>query len=162
MCLLLKALSGLKQAPMAWYSCLDTFLQSHGLKRNATNHNWYFIIGHYTFFIVYIDDFLLIRDDEKWLEFLENVFIRMFEMFKFSFMNIYVELWFIHVVKGIFLFQHNYIVKIFGTIWNEQLWQISNSHGGRNSFHVWNGNNRGKSNSLWANGRKFHLSFTHT
>jgi hypothetical protein len=67
MCLLLKALSRLKQGPRAWYSFLDTFLQSHGLKRSATDHNFYFffIIDHYTFFIVYIDDLLLIGDDEN-------------------------------------------------------------------------------------------------
>jgi hypothetical protein len=39
---------------------------------------------------VYVDDFLLIGDDDKWLEFLDNVFIHMFEMFKLSFMNIYI------------------------------------------------------------------------
>ncbi len=61
---------------------------------------------------MYIDDFLLIGDDEKWLEFLENFFIHMFEMFKLSFIITYTGLQFIHVAKGIFLFQHNYIVKI--------------------------------------------------
>jgi hypothetical protein len=67
MCLLLKALSRLKQAPRAWYSFLDTFLQSHGLNMSATDHNLYFffIIGHYKFFIMYVDDLLLIGDDEK-------------------------------------------------------------------------------------------------
>jgi hypothetical protein len=43
-----------------------------------------------TFFIVHVDDLLLIGDDEKQLEFLENVFIHKFEMFKLSFMNIYI------------------------------------------------------------------------
>ncbi len=36
----------------------------------------------------------------------------MFEMFKCNFIITYIGLQFIHVAKGIFLFQHNYIVKI--------------------------------------------------
>lgn len=37
-----KSLDGLKQAPRAWYSRIDSYLQKEGLTKSHANFNFYF------------------------------------------------------------------------------------------------------------------------
>jgi hypothetical protein len=59
-CILIKTLYGLNQAPRAWYSRLDKRLQQQGFKRGTTNNNIYINISNANMLIivVYVDDII--------------------------------------------------------------------------------------------------------
>jgi hypothetical protein len=60
-CLLRKALYDLKQAPRAWYSCIDTYLLLMGFEKSEADPNLYYIIrGEDTvILILYVDDLFI-------------------------------------------------------------------------------------------------------
>ena len=62
-----KELYGIKKAPRAWYSRLDSYLQKQGLKRGSTDNNLYCkIVGNNMIIVeVYVDDIIFGSDDEK-------------------------------------------------------------------------------------------------
>jgi histone deacetylase 1/2 len=60
-CRLQKAFFGLRQAPCAWYTKIDTYLQNKGLTRGGANANVYFFNEgrKIMLLILYIDDVYL-------------------------------------------------------------------------------------------------------
>jgi hypothetical protein len=62
-----KALYGLNQAPRAWYSRLDKYLQQQGFKKRKSNINLYIKVDRDNILIieVYIDDIIFGSDDDK-------------------------------------------------------------------------------------------------
>jgi hypothetical protein len=66
-CLLLKAIHGLKQATQAWYTLIDFVLQTHGFIHSKFDHNLYFSIHHgkYTSLVIYVDNILLVKMTHK-------------------------------------------------------------------------------------------------
>jgi hypothetical protein len=61
MCLLKKALYGVKQDPRAWYSRIDTYLLKMGFEKRYVDPNLYFIIrGEDTLILIlYVDDLFI-------------------------------------------------------------------------------------------------------
>ena len=55
-----KALYGLKEAPRAWFSILDQYLQQQGYKRGTIDSNLYIKIKeeNMIFVVVYVDDII--------------------------------------------------------------------------------------------------------
>jgi hypothetical protein len=66
-CKLKKALCGLNQAPRAWYSRLEKYLQQQGFKRGTTDNNLYIKIDNAEMLIivVYMDDIIFGSNDDK-------------------------------------------------------------------------------------------------
>jgi hypothetical protein len=62
-----KELYGIKKAPRAWYSRLDSYLQKQGLKRGSMDINLYCkMVGNNIIIVeVYVDDIIFSSDDEK-------------------------------------------------------------------------------------------------
>ena len=63
-CRLKKELHGLKQAPRAWFSRLDSHIQQQGYTRGATDSNLYLKIEKHNMIIVvvYVDDIIFGSD----------------------------------------------------------------------------------------------------
>ena len=64
-CKLKKALYGLKQAPRVWYDKIDSFLQSLGFSKSATDPNLYFkVVNNQPLILVlYVDDLFLTGEE---------------------------------------------------------------------------------------------------
>ena len=63
-CRLYRALYELKQAPRAWYSRIDSYLQEMGFQRSEADHNLYFLTGEVPLIMVlYVDDLFLTGDE---------------------------------------------------------------------------------------------------
>ena len=59
-----RALYRLKQAPRAWYSRIDNYLQEMGFQQSEADHNLYFLTGEVPLILVlYVDDLFLTRDE---------------------------------------------------------------------------------------------------
>ena len=65
-CILKKALYGLKKDSRAWYSRLDRYLQQHGFKKGNADNNLYIKIDQDSMIIieVYVDDIIFGSDDD--------------------------------------------------------------------------------------------------
>ena len=61
MCRLKKALNGLKQAPRAWYSRIDSYLLSIGFRKCEADPNLYYIVvgGVPLILLLYVDDLFI-------------------------------------------------------------------------------------------------------
>ena len=68
--LLEKALYGLKQAPRSWYNRLDEHLLSLGFERSMNKHTLFVkkIVEHMLIVSVYVDDLLIIGNQEVLVE----------------------------------------------------------------------------------------------
>ena len=66
-CRLNKALYGRKQAPRAWYACLDGYLRQQGFKKGTVDRNLYVQIDkdNLTIVEVYVDDIIFGRNDDQ-------------------------------------------------------------------------------------------------
>ena len=63
MCRLKKALYCLKQAPQAWYSRKDAYLQQLGFEKSEDDLNLYYIVanGELLILVLYVDDLFITR-----------------------------------------------------------------------------------------------------
>ena len=60
-----KALYGMKQAPRAWYSKIDSYLQRRGFQKSEADLNLYFIMDgdDPLILMLYVDDFFITSDE---------------------------------------------------------------------------------------------------
>jgi hypothetical protein len=60
-------LYSLKQAPKAWYSKLDRYLQQQGFRKGNENNNLYIKVTQYSILLIefYVDDIIFGSDDDK-------------------------------------------------------------------------------------------------
>ena len=82
-CKLLKALYGLRQASLAWYYILDTYLVAHGFIRTTADSNIYIKTYNDSIFIivaVYVDDCIIISQHLHLIYELKRTLEREFEM----------------------------------------------------------------------------------
>jgi hypothetical protein len=66
-CRMKKSLHGLNQAPRAWYSRLDKYLQQQGFKRGVANNNRYIETYNENMLtiVVYVDDIIFGSIDDR-------------------------------------------------------------------------------------------------
>ena len=57
----------LKQAPIAWYACLDEYLRQQGFKKGIVDSNLYVQIDKYNLTVleVYVDDIIFGSNDDR-------------------------------------------------------------------------------------------------
>jgi hypothetical protein len=66
-CRLKKALYGIKQSPIAWYSRLDRYLQQQGFRKDNVDNNLYIKVDQDSILIieVYVDEIIFGSDDDR-------------------------------------------------------------------------------------------------
>jgi hypothetical protein len=66
-CKLKKVLYSLKQAPRAWYSRLDKYLQQAGFRKGSADNNLYIKVSQDSILLieVYVDDIIFRRNDDR-------------------------------------------------------------------------------------------------
>jgi hypothetical protein len=95
-CRLKKALSGLKQAPCAWYEKMDGFLMSLGFNKSVVDPNLYYhIVGNECLILVlYVDD-LFLTGSERLIDECKQALTTKFEMKDLGTMHYFLglEVW---------------------------------------------------------------------
>ena len=81
-CKLICALYGLRQASHAWYSRIDSFLQNLGFFRIKEDSNLYYSHrnGKHTINLLYVDDILIICNDDLYIQNLKGQMMNTFHM----------------------------------------------------------------------------------
>jgi hypothetical protein len=92
-CRLKKALCGLKQAPKAWYSRIDTCLQQMGFEKSEVDPNLYFIVvgDDPLILVLYVDD-LFITGAERLVDGCKQSLASKFEMKDIGLMHYFLGL----------------------------------------------------------------------
>ena len=112
-CRLKKALYGLKQAPRAWYSRIDSYLQSMGFQKSEANLNLYFIMvgDDLLVLLLYVDDLFITRR-ERTIAACKKDLVAKYEMTDIGLMHYFLGLEVWQEPGHIFLGQGKYAVDI--------------------------------------------------
>ena len=109
-----KILCGLKQAPRAWFLKLSTYLLSLGFSASKTNTSLFFKYHNKVpyFFLIYVDDILLISPDSTGIRNLINSLSSVFPMKDLGPANYFLGIELIPTPDGYYLSQSKYILSI--------------------------------------------------
>jgi hypothetical protein len=111
-CRLRRALYGLKHAPQAWYSRIDSYLRDMGFQRSEADMNLYFFPGKDPLILVlYVDDLFLTRDEQLIADCKVNLATE-FEMKDLGLMHYFLGLEVWQMFGRFFLGQGKYAVEI--------------------------------------------------
>ena len=110
-CKLKKALYGLTQAPRAWYSRIDTYLQEMGFTQSEVDPNFIVIGEEPLILVLYVDD-LVITGAERLIEHCKRDLASEFEMKDIGLMHYFLGLEVWQEEGHLFLGQGKYIVDI--------------------------------------------------
>ena len=112
-CKLKKALSGLKQAPKAWYGRIDSFLTSLSFTKSKVDSNLYFKVTNDepVILLLYVDD-LFLTVEEKLITDCKKKLATKFEMKDLGLMHYFLGLEVWQSPERIFLNQGKYAVEI--------------------------------------------------
>jgi hypothetical protein len=118
-CKLKKALHGLKQAPRAWYSRMDKYLQQAGFRKESEDNNLYIKVsqGNILLIEVYVDDIIFGSDDERLSQKFAKDMQNEFEISLLGELSFFLGLHIRQRNQGIFISQTKYIremIKRFG------------------------------------------------
>ena len=88
-----KALYRLKQAPRAWYSRIDAYLQELGFQKSEADPNLYYIVvgEDPCILVLYVDDLIIIGTNRLLAEFKKDLALE-FEMKDIRLMHCYLGL----------------------------------------------------------------------
>jgi hypothetical protein len=110
-CKLKKALHGLKQAPRAWYSKLDKYLQQAGFRKGSADNNLYIKVsqGNILLVEIYVDDIIFGSDDDRLSQKFAKDMQNEFEMSLLGELQFFLGLQIHQSNQGIFISQTKYI-----------------------------------------------------
>ena len=109
-----KALYCLKQAPRAWYSCIDSHLHKLGFKRSKSEFTLYVRkrLENVIIVSIYVDDILIIGNVEQEIAEFKEEMQHDFEMSDLGIMSYFLGIEIEQLSNGIFLSQRKYISSI--------------------------------------------------
>ena len=110
-CKLKKALYGIKQAPRAWYSRLDKYLQQAGFRKGSADNNLYIKVsqGNILLIEVYVDDIIFGSDDDRLSQKFAKDMPNEFEMSLLGELSFFLGVQIHQSNQGIFISQTKYI-----------------------------------------------------
>jgi hypothetical protein len=113
-CKLKKALYGIKQAPRAWYSRLDKYLQQAGFRKGSADNNLYIKVsqGNILLIEVYVDDIIFGSDDDKLSQKFAKDMQSEFKMSLLGELSFFLGLQIRQSNQGIFISQTKYIIEM--------------------------------------------------
>ena len=96
MCRLKRALYGLKKAPRAWYTRIDSYFTGLGFTKSEADANLYQIVvqGKLLIIVLYVDD-LILTGDEKLIHSCKANLEKEFEMMDLGLLHYFLglEIW---------------------------------------------------------------------
>jgi hypothetical protein len=112
-CMLKKALYGLKKTPRAWYGRIDSFLTSLGFTKSKVDPNLYFKVmnDEIVILLLYVD-YLFLTREENLITYCKKKLATEFEMKDLGLMHYFLGLEFWQSREKIFLNQGKYAVEI--------------------------------------------------
>ena len=113
-CWLKKLLCGLEQAPRAWYEKIDRFFVNLGFKHCEYDHSIYVlhVDGNTLIFVVYVDDFVLTRNNVGLLFRLKHQLYDTFEITNLGILHLFLDLQVLPLLDGIFASQSKYVMDL--------------------------------------------------
>ena len=106
---------GLKQAPHAWYTPIDTYLLRHGFQRSSFEHILYIKSnsnGDVIIVCLYVDNLILIENYQQMFEDFRKVIKQQFEMTNLELMSHFLGIEVQQTYDGIFISQKMYAIDI--------------------------------------------------
>ena len=115
MCKLKKSLYGLKQSPSAWFDRFASTLTANGYLQCQADHTLFVkggSRGKMTFFIVYVDDIILTRDDSEEILKLKKLLAIEFEIKDLVTVKYFLRMEVARSKEGIVISQRKYILDL--------------------------------------------------
>jgi hypothetical protein len=111
-CKLKKAMYGLKQAPISWYSRLDKYLQQAGFRKGSADNNLYIKVIQDSILLieVYVDDIIFGSDDDRLGQKFAKDVQNEFEMSLLGELSFFLGIQIRQSHQGIFISQNKYII----------------------------------------------------
>ena len=107
-CKLKKALYGLKQSPRAWFGRFARVMMAWGYRQSQGDHTLFIKhspSGGVTALLVYVDDIIVTRDDEKEQQILSQRLVKEFEIKALGRLKYFLGIEVAHSRQGIFISQ---------------------------------------------------------
>ncbi|KAL5739715.1 hypothetical protein ACOSP7_028607 [Xanthoceras sorbifolium] len=113
-CTLKKALYGLKQSPRAWFRRLSTSMRKFGYQQSNSDNTLFFKHkgGKITILIVYVDDMIVIGNDDLEMTNLQRHLATEFEMKDLGVLRYFLGIEVARSKHGIFLSQRKYVLDL--------------------------------------------------
>ncbi|CAL1389580.1 unnamed protein product [Linum trigynum] len=113
-CLLRRAIYGLRQAPRAWYTALSSFLIEFGFRKTESDASL-FVYQHsgiILYFLAYVDDLLLTGNDATTFTAFQPALAPKFSLKELGDVNYFLGIEVIPTATGYILSQHKYMTDI--------------------------------------------------
>ncbi|KAL5576404.1 hypothetical protein UlMin_018103 [Ulmus minor] len=114
-CKLRKALYGLKQSPRVWFGRFSKAVINMGYKQSQEDHTLFIKhsnLGGVIVLLVYVDDIIVMGDDERESQFLRKCLAKEFEIKELGRPKYFIGIEFAHSRLGIFISQQKYITDL--------------------------------------------------
>ena len=117
-CRLKKEMYEMKQAPKAWYSRIDAYLQQLGFEKSEVDPNLYYIVvgEDPLILLLYVND-IFITGAKRLIRSCKESLASEFEMIDIGLMHYFLELEVWQEPRHIFLGQGNYVCDILSIRW---------------------------------------------
>ena len=112
-CILQRALYGLKQSPRAWFGRFSIAMRKYGFQQSNSDHILFLKKqrGKVTILIIYVDDMIITRDDEEEIKRLQEQLSTEFEM-NLCGLKYFLGIEVARSRRGIFLSQRKYVLDL--------------------------------------------------
>lgn len=110
-----KALYRLKQAPKAWYNCIDTYFLKAGFQKCSYEHTLYIkfdISQNILIVCLYVDDLIYRGTDQSMLDDFKQSMMVEFEITDLGMMHYFLGIEVVQSAVGIFITQKKYALEI--------------------------------------------------
>nr|GEX12275.1 putative ribonuclease H-like domain-containing protein [Tanacetum cinerariifolium] len=113
-CRLKKSLYGLKQSPRAWFSRFTLAMRKYGFKQSNSDHTLFLKQKEklVTCLIIYVDDMIIMGNDEEEMMRLRTNLFKEFEMKDLGRRKYFLEIKVLRSKQGIFICQKKYVLDL--------------------------------------------------
>lgn len=116
-----KALDGLKQAPQAWFSCIEAHFLKEGFERCQSEQTLFIKTnkeGKILIVSVYVDDLFFTRNDKVMFEEFKNAMMSEFDMTDLGKMRYFLGIEVLQRNDGIFISQKKICIGCVKEVWD--------------------------------------------
>ena len=114
-CKLKKALYELKQSPRVWFGRFAKVMKEFGYKQSQGDHTLFikhFVVGGVTALLVYVDDIIVTRNDEREKHEVKQRLEKEFEIKEIGKLKYFLGIKVAYSTQGIFISQQKYVIDL--------------------------------------------------